>query len=235
MNDDIHDLVTGYVLNELSDGESAAFRAHLEACHECRVEFESLRQVAVELALEQADQPPHHLRAQVLEAVARTPQEAVVPVRELAPVIPIRSRRRWVPTSIAAAVVLIALVGWSMLGSGRVIQAVLTDPLSVTVEAIAGTGHYDEAQVVFSETRNAAVLLVAGLEQLPRDRIYELWLVDGDEVLAAGIFNTGSEGSARVLIDGEVRPGMVVAVTEEPAGGVDVATGEILFSAPVDA
>jgi hypothetical protein len=37
------------------------------------------------------------------------------------------------------------------------------------------------------------------------------------------------------LIEGEVRPGMVVAVTEEPAGGVDVATGEILFSAPLDA
>jgi anti-sigma-K factor RskA len=89
--------------------------------------------------------------------------------------------------------------------------------------------------VVFSEDRAAAVLVVEGLDQLPSERVYELWLVDGDEVLPAGLFNTGSQGSARVLIEGEVRPGMVVAVTEEPAGGVDVATGEILFSAPLEA
>ena len=58
MNNDIHDQVTGYVLGELSDGESAAFEAHLETCPDCRVEVESLRQVAIELALEQAEQPP---------------------------------------------------------------------------------------------------------------------------------------------------------------------------------
>jgi anti-sigma-K factor RskA len=79
------------------------------------------------------------------------------------------------------------------------------------------------------------VLVVEGLDQLPSEGVYQLWLVDGDEVLAAGLFNTGNQGSARVLIEGEARPGMVVAVTEEPAGGVDVATGEILFSAPLDA
>jgi len=234
MSDDIHDLVTGYVLDELSDGESAAFRAHMEDCQKCRSEVESIRQVAIELWLEGAQQPPSYLRASVLDAVARTHQEEPAPAR-VGPVIPIRSRPRWLPTGIAAAIVLLALLGWSMLGSGRVIDAVLTDPLSVTIEATAGVGQYDTARVVFSETRNAAVLVVEGLEQLPSDRTYELWIVDGDQVLPAGLFNTGSEGSATILIEGEIRPGMVVAVTEEPAGGVDVVTGEILFSAPVDA
>lgn len=234
MNDDIHDLVTGYVLDELSDGESAAFKAHLESCPDCRVEVESLRQVAIELALEQADQPPRHLKAKVLAAVARTPQEPAE-LATVAPVTSIRGRRKWIPAGIAAAVVVIALLGWSMLGSGRLINSVLNDPLSVTIEATAGAGQFEAAHVVFSETRSAAVLVVEGLDQLPADRIYELWLVEGDEVLPAGLFNTGSAGSARILIEGEIRPGMVVAVTEEPAEGVDVPTGEILFSAPVDA
>ena len=231
MSHEIHDHVTGYVLGELSDGESAEFKAHLESCPDCRAEVESIRQVAVDLAVEQAEEPPAHLRAKVLATVARTPQE----LAQAAIVTPIRSRPRWIPVGVAAAVVVIALLGWSMLGSGRLINSVLNDPLAVTIEATAGAGEFDAARVVFSEDRNAAVLVVEGLDQLPAERIYELWLVDGDEVLPAGLFNTGPQGSARVLIEGEIRPGMVVAVTEEPAGGVDVATGEILFSAPVDA
>ena len=229
MNNDIHDQVTGYVLGELSDGEAAAFESHLETCSACRGEVENIRQVATELALEQAEEAPAHLRAQVLAAVARTPQDG----SRVAEITPLRRRPRWIPAGIAAAVVVIALLGWSMLGTGRLMNSIVNDPLAVTIEATAGAGEFDTARVVFSETRGAAVLVVEGLDQLPSGRIYELWLVDGDEVLPAGLFNTGAEGSARVLIDGEIHPGMVVAVTEEPAGGVDVATGEILFSAPL--
>lgn len=231
MSNDSHDHVTGYVLGELSDSESAAFEAHLEGCPDCRTEVESIRQVAIELALGQAEEPPEHLRPKVLAAVARTPQEGPRAVA----VTPLRRRRRWIPAGIAAAAVVVALLGWSMLGTGRLINSVLNDPLAVSIEATAGAGAFDAARVVFSEDRGAAVLVVEGLDQLPSERVYELWLVDGDEVLPAGLFNTGNQGRARVLIEGEVRPGMVVAVTEEPAGGVDVATGEILFSAPLDA
>lgn len=231
MNSDIHDQVTGYVLGELSDDESAAFEAHLEGCSDCRTQLESIRQVAIELALEQAVEPPDHLRPKVLAAVARTPQESIT----AAVITPLRRRPKWIPAGIAAAVVVIALLGWSMLGTGRLINSVLNDPLAVSIEATAGAGEFRSARVVFSEDRGVAVLVVEGLDQLSSERVYELWLVDGDQVLPAGLFNTGNQGSARVLIEGDVRPGMVVAVTEEPAGGVDVATGEILFSAPVDA
>ncbi len=230
MNSDIHDHVTGYVLGELSDGESAAFEAHLQGCLDCRAQVESIRQVAVELALGLAEEPPDHLRPKVLAAVARTPQES-----SRAVVTPLRRRPKWIPAGIAAAVVVIALLGWSMLGTGRSMNSVLNDPLAVSIEATAGAGQFEVARVVFSEDRGAAVLVVEGLDHLPAERVYELWLVDGDQVLPAGLFNTGTEGSASVLIEGDVRPGMVVAVTEEPAGGVDVATGEILFSAPIDA
>ncbi|MEX0667545.1 MAG: anti-sigma factor [Acidimicrobiia bacterium] len=202
MNQEIHDHVTGYVLGELSDGESAAFRAHLESCPDCRAEVNSMREVAIELAFEQADEPPDHLRAKVLAAVAQTPQEAA----RFARVTTSRSRPRWIPVGIAAAVVVIALLGWSMLGTGRLINWVLNDPLAVTIEATARAGEFDAARVVFSESRNAAVLVVEGLDQLPAARIYELWLVDGDEVVPAGLFNTGPQGSARVLIEGEIRP-----------------------------
>lgn len=237
MNNGIHDHVTGYVLGELSDSESAAFQAHLESCPECRVKVESMRQVAIELAMERAEEPPAHLRARVLAAVAKTPQESAPQetAARVAQITPIRRRRRWIPAAIAAAVVVISLLGWSMLGTGRLINSIVDDPLAVAIEATPAAGEFDAARVVFSESRHSAVLEVEGLDQLPSDRIYELWLVDGDDVLPAGLFNTGTAGTARVLIEGEIRPGMVVAVTEEPAGGVDVATGEILFSAPVNA
>jgi anti-sigma-K factor RskA len=110
----------------------------------------------------------------------------------------------------------------------------LNDPSAVTIEAVAGAGQFDTARVVFSRSREAAVLVVEGLDQLPDDRTYELWIIDGEDVLPAGLFNTGQQGTAQVLVDGEVLPGMVVALTEEAAGGVDAPTGEILLSAPVD-
>ena len=231
MNHDIHDQATDYVLGELTETESAAYEIHLADCPDCRVLVDDLRQGAIELAVDQSDEPPRHLRATVLEAIRHTPQEA----EPLAPVVPIRPRPRWLATGIAAAAVLVALLGWSALGTGRLVNSVLNDPSSVTIEATAAAGQFDSARVVYSGTRDAAVLLVEGLEQLPTERTYELWVVDGDQVLPAGLFNTGPQGEARVLVEGEIRPGMVVAVTEEPAGGVPVATGEILFSAAVDA
>ena len=231
MNQDIHDQATDYVLGELNETDSVVYETHLGQCPDCRVLVDDLRQGAIELAVDQSEEPPRHLRTKVLEEIRHTSQEA----EPLAPVVPIRPRPRWVATGIAAAAVLIALLGWSALGTGRLVNSVRNDPSSVTIQATAAAGQFDSARVVYSGSRDAAVLVVEGLEQLPAERTYELWVVDGDEVLPAGLFNTGAEGEAAVLVEGEIRPGMVVAVTEEPAGGVPVATGEILFSAAVDA
>ena len=51
--------------------------------------------------------------------------------------------------------------------------------------------------------------------------------------MSAGVFRPDSDGGALVLLDGEVRPGLVLGLTIEPAGGSEAPTGDILIAQEV--
>jgi anti-sigma-K factor RskA len=149
-----------------------------------------------------------------------------------------RTRRRWIPASIAAAVVALALIGWSLLGSGRLLSAILDDPASISTEATAteaGEGVFASARVVYSAERDASVIVIEGLTPVGEDRTDELWLIDDSGPAPAGLFTPDSEGRAEVLLERDVRPGILVALTQEPAGGVDAPTGDVLLTAEIGA
>jgi anti-sigma-K factor RskA len=77
------------------------------------------------------------------------------------------------------------------------------------------------------------VLFVHGLPAPPPGKTYQLWLIAAGAPIGAGVFGVDESGSARhtavapVPLDAAV----TVAVTLEPAGGVEQPTGPVVLSA----
>ena len=75
-----------------------------------------------------------------------------------------------------------------------------------------------------------AALVVARLAEAPRGQTYELWVVQGDRPRPAGLFRGGGDRTV-VALTRRVPRGAQVAVSLEPAGGVDEFSGTLLFGA----
>ena len=83
------------------------------------------------------------------------------------------------------------------------------------------------ARLLWNALAQTGVLSTFGLPQIPRDRVYELWAIAGNEPVPAGIFEVDSAGHAFLRLP--PLPGSKrfdkFAVTLEPAGGVPKPTG----------
>ncbi|MER8188611.1 anti-sigma factor, partial [Kitasatospora sp. NPDC094015] len=93
--------------------------------------------------------------------------------------------------------------------------ALLTAPDARTRTATAAGGS-GNGTVVWSQSRNEAGFLAAGLPPLGVDRAYELWFDDGGTARPAGLLH-GSNGA--LLLDGPLDGAGGVGVTVEPATG----------------
>jgi anti-sigma-K factor RskA len=76
----------------------------------------------------------------------------------------------------------------------------------------------------------------SGMQPAPDGKTYELWVISDNQKLPAGTFQVNADGSATLL--GAVpalKPGAAItlAVTDEPAGGVQVPTGSIQIKGTV--
>jgi anti-sigma factor RsiW len=231
MEHDVHELTAAYALDALDAPERAAYEAHLPGCARCREELSALWVTTEALAVGASGPAPRPgLRDRVL-AAARAERQVVVP---LSP-----RRSRWAPAlaaaAAAAAVVALGLGLWaaalrgdldasrSALERAEEARAVLADPGARQVALQAGDGRL----VVGDE--GTAVLVLDGLEPAPAGKTYEVWVIEGERPVPAGLF-PGSGARDVILVEGAVGDDDVVAVTLEPAGGVDEPT-----SAPVAA
>jgi anti-sigma-K factor RskA len=236
MNQDIHDLAPAYALGALDDDDRVEFEKHLRSCRDCQQRVEAMAKVTEEVAWDYGAIPPDRVRESVMASLDSTPQE--VASTKPTTVAPLVRRRRWVPFGIAAAITALSLLGWSLLGSGRVLDAILADPNAISIEATPtedGQGVFSNAEIVYSPEHHAGALIIEGLQAVGDDRTYELWLILETGPVPAGTFRPAPDGRATVLLDGEVRPGTVVALTEEVAGGVEAPTGAVLLTAEITA
>ncbi|MDI6944470.1 anti-sigma factor [Microbacterium barkeri] len=148
-------------------------------------------------------------------------------------------RRRWF--ALAASVAVVAAVGLSALTIGRLLDR---PDAVVALEQIAQA---DDGQVLegelpgggaiemhWSHSVGEVVVLADEAPALDEGRQYELWLVRGDEPIPAGVFDGGADEP--LLLDGELAPGDVVAVTIEQEGGspTGVPTTEPIAVMPTD-
>nr|WP_246315630.1 anti-sigma factor [Kineococcus aurantiacus] len=192
-----------------------------------------MRETASRLAV--GAQPPPALRASVLAAVARTPQEGPAVALSAGPaVVDLRAARerrrgpsRW-SVLVAAAGIVVAAAG---VGVGFAVQP---DPAPVAsaqerarqqvgdllatpgarVTTVSATGG-GTATLVSAGGRVGVV--TSGLPSAGAGRGYQLWLATGDTLTSAGMVPVTAAGSAVTVVDAGAATGLGISV--EPAGG----------------
>ncbi len=235
------ELAAGHALSALSREDEAAFLEALAMHPEWEHYLASDTATVAALADSVAEvSPPQHLRSDLLAQIASLqqdhPAQVAAPASSLesAPVIAhddaAQSRRpSWGPRAwfaLAASLVLLIGVG----GGAVVIAQRLNRPVAVVAlerieaapdaqEASTTLSDGGEATVHWSESVGEVVFVSDGLPTLSDDQSYELWFVRDSGAIAAGVFETGGDGSATALLSGTMSPGDVIAVTVEPAGG----------------
>jgi anti-sigma-K factor RskA len=66
---------------------------------------------------------------------------------------------------------------------------------------------------------DGSAVLALAVPHAPTGKTYEAWVIQGADAKPAGLFS-GSAGTSIVRIRRPVRPGTIVAITLEQAGGV---------------
>jgi anti-sigma-K factor RskA len=221
----IHELTAAYALDALDPEERREYESHLADCEACQDELASLSGVTEALAVAASGPAPRpELRDRVL-AAARAEPQTVVPFE--------RRSRRTLPivgaVAAVAAVAALAIGLWasqlhgdldearSALEQQRQAAAVLADPDARTVALATGQG-----RLVVDES-GRAVLVLGGMGPAPTGKTYEVWVVEGESAVPAGLF-PGESGADLVSVDGDVGEGAVVAVTVEDKGGAETPT-----------
>jgi anti-sigma-K factor RskA len=233
---DIHQLAAAYALDAVDERERAEFEAHYPTCPVCKPEVAGFRETLSQVAASVAVDPPASLKAGVMAEIGNT--------RQLSPLLPDsvvdlathrRSRQRMVRVlSIAAAVILIGVGAFvigrnSDSGSNYAAEAATvfeqpdarTTPLDGT-----GTGSF---KVVWSPSEGKAVVLGDGLPDPGPGKAYELWLIDDQGAHAVRLLDRADGSQVRRVVDVNGAPTQW-AITVEPEGGVDKATGDIIFA-----
>jgi anti-sigma-K factor RskA len=230
-----HELIAGYALDALEPADRARAKELLERSEEAREELRSFTEATAALATAaMGPAPPPELRERILDT-ARAERQTVVPLAA-------RHRSRVAPAlgaaAALAAVAALALGVWgasvssdldesrSALAQAQAVATVLASPEARDVALEQGDG-----RLVVAGTD--AVLVVSSLPAAPADQTYEVWVLDGETPIPAGLFS-GGETHDVVPVVGTVVPGATVLVTLERSGGVDAPTSTpLVASKPV--
>ncbi len=233
MTADLHTLVGAYALDALTTEEHEQFDLHLATCAACRSELAELRATAARLSDATHQSPPAPMKARLLEAIRRTPQDR--------PLIATQLRRRWsrlAPGLLAAAAALavVASLGAFFVERGRVADLERQQVVVVEVErqqaAVASvlaapdvrshTARSDNGgsvRVLVSASLDQAVVAMRGLPALDDRHSYQMWRIHrGGPESEIVISSDDATGAMTRLVSG-VADTDAIAVTIEPAGG----------------
>ena len=235
---DIHQLAAAYALDAVDERERAEFEVHYRTCAICLPEVAGFRETLSQIAASVAVDPPETLRASVMTEIGAT--------RQLSPLLPEgvvdlathrTNRQRMIRIVSAAAALFFLAVGAFVVGrqSGgdnfadrAAVVFAKPDTLNTTLIG-DGPGTF---KVAWSPSANKAVVLGNGLPDPGPGKAYELWLVDGTGAHAVRLLDKAVGNEVRRLVNVDGRP-TGWAITVEPQGGVDRATGPIIFQAAV--
>jgi anti-sigma factor RsiW len=226
-DDHVTDDVAAYALGSLDAPERARVERHIRTCPECAERLDTLQAVvgALPLAL-----PP-----------VAPPAAAWVAIRSAA-----RARgrrpRRWVTVAWpAAALVAASLLVWNVVlqrelrqyRSGPQVEALARRPGRMVI--LAGTGQPGaSARLFIASDGGHGHLAVAGLEPLPRDRVYQLWFLRaGRPPVSAATFTPDDARRAWVPVEppDSLDDVTAITVTTESAPASDVPTGARVLDA----
>lgn len=231
---DLHKLTGAYAMDALDDLERARFEQHLAQCEDCRAEVAELRETAALLSETVATPPPAALRESVLAGIAQ--------IRPMAPEVPQPAPthladttagrgRGWMPFLVAAALALFVGIGamvsqpWSdddqvtkLTAAEQVLQAADAE------EVFVDLGEAGRATVVRSKSEDRAVISTEDMVSAPEGKAYELWFINGDEFVSAGLMS--DEPDQTLVLDGSAAQAAAVGITVEPESGSEQPTTE---------
>lgn len=221
---DLHALAAPYALDALDADDRDSFEEHLEHCEGCRLEMSGFLLTAARLGQAAARTPPAEARARLLATIGTTPQERPL-VTELARR---RGLRKALPRMLVAATFLLGAVGAggyavehdqahdSEVAKESITSVLAAPDSSTTAQALKAGGN---VRLVSSATRDVAVIAANDLPRLSKDRVYQVWMLEGDTARSQGTFAT--DGS---MIMRDLKSADHVAVTVEPRGGSESPT-----------
>lgn len=261
-HDALLELTEAYVLGGLAADERRAVEAHLRACVECSAHVSELLRVGEGLGrLVDQREPPAHLRARVLDTIARTAPAA----REnTARPRPARSAPLWLAVAASIAAVALGLYAAALRSESSRLERALAESRArnaraelelVQLREAAGTAARVRSVLVAADlsqaelrgqtpspeargraywSRSAGVLFNAsGLPALPAGKVYQLWIVTQAAPVSLGLVTPDAAGRATLAAE---MPSAVVpvqiALTIEPAGGVPAPTGAVYLAGP---
>jgi anti-sigma-K factor RskA len=229
-----------YALGSLAGDERSALEAHLHECASCRRELQWLRGDLSLLSISAAGpHPPARARQRLLSAIgSETRKPAAQPGR---PAVPWWRIIAWV---VAPALFVFSLglllQNFTLRGNltalraqygsqqaeleqTKRVMATLLDPEATKIELVAvGSKPQPRGKAIYQKRSRSLIFLASNLPPLPREKVYELWLIPtSGPPIAAGLFKPDARGSGTV-VNPPLPEGVeakTFAVTLEPESG----------------
>jgi hypothetical protein len=234
-----------YALDAMDPAERHEFEAHLTDCEACRREVAALQEAAARFGSAAETPPPPAMRARVLDAIGGIAQDPP----SLADA---RRRRQGSREPLFAAAAAVLLVAVMVLGglyartaasldrleqqvaAGSAVSAELVSVLSAPdaqVVPVAGAPPESGARFVWSQERDAGVLVGDRMPAAPTGHTYTVWLIGPGHTQYAGSFTPGEHGEVAVAVEGGFAAANRIGVTAEPPGVPIEPSGDVLMSA----
>lgn len=216
-HEEMRSYVASYVLGALPPEEVAFVRSHILSCDDCMAEADDLSAATESMALAVDSVPlPAGFADRVMEQ-AIGPQAASETAR------PAKTRRRWTLLPVMTGLAMLLAFGvmtttviQTRNDAERKEQALTALLHSSNGLALEGSGGAVGRLV---PSAGESYLVLTGLEEAPKNHVYQLWLLQGDDApVSARIFDV-SEGVAIVRMSARIEGFEGAAITVEPAGG----------------
>jgi anti-sigma-K factor RskA len=238
MSTDIHSLAGAYALDAVTDIEGAGFERHVAGCESCAQELDELRATVARLSDATSRSAPPHLKESVLATVAQTRQLPPGSDRDARGAA--KRCRGWRGWAAAAAAAVVVAAGSGVAGyeisNSRVrdaqraasaaeaqnaqINSVLTaSDAHVHTDRLAAGG---QVTVVVSAKLNEGVAVLSDMPPLSNNRVYQLWLIYGQQAKSVGVMNPNVVAGTQLFAG--VHGATTFAISAEKAGGASVPT-----------
>ena len=236
----VDELAAAYALAAVEPNDDRAISAHLASCSEPHADARELVVAGAALAtMLEPIRPPADLRDRLMSTVARTPQDHRVQSAESNRSVMTAPAPAWwrfspVPSALAAVglAAAIGLGAWGLTTNSQLGQRDAALRAVASADAIyAASGEAGSGWLI--KTGDQALFLADGLAELPSDRLYHSWLIDGEGNAAAAGTWTGSELTL-VTLEGSPEGATTFAVTVERER-VEQPTGDPVLVAAIDA
>jgi len=241
---DVIQLIPGYVLGSLSDEETALVEQFLETSAVVRTEYDSFKNTADNLALavplvelpgglkdrvfariDEVDESllpaPHPVTETQQPGTLATAKPESKQTFQLDPPRPSLLNMRLVPVMLGVSLVFNAVFAWMLLSRPTVEEPQETE-LATVVHTISlvNNENTEHGIIVVSDDGEHGTLIVSGLPPLEEGQHYEIILRAGGNQHSGGIFSVADSGYASVAIDAPLPLSVYTefGVTVEPDG-----------------